>query len=140
MIFHALWTEVFYYIYTEQRILIGRPNHTYLSMHRSKFVLHLSGANPTKLFFFVNEEFFRFLLLSLAVVQYTHFFTCYKLSSLTAKIGKPKKWKFGRIDSRIFIFWWLIFSPGLFFSHVRQKVQKFLEGVFVLNLQLLEYG
>ena len=32
------------------------------------------GANPTKLFFFVNKEFFRFSLLSLAIVQYTHFF------------------------------------------------------------------
>ena len=30
----------------------------------------------------------------------THiFFICYKLSSLTEKIGKPEKWKFGRIDS-----------------------------------------
>ena len=50
-----------------------------------------AGVDPTKLFFFVNEEFFRFLHLSLAVVQYTHFFICYKLSSLTAKIGKPEK-------------------------------------------------
>ena len=58
-----------------------------------------SGVNPTKLFFFVNEEFFRFSLLSLAVVQYTHFFICNKLSSLTGKIGKPEKWKFGKIDS-----------------------------------------
>ena len=30
----------------------------------------------------------------------THiFFICNKLSSLTAKIGKPEKWKFGKIDS-----------------------------------------
>ena len=35
----------------------------------------VSEANPTKLFFFVNEDFFRFLLLSLAVAQYTHFFS-----------------------------------------------------------------
>ena len=33
-----------------------------------------SGGNPTKLFFFVNKEFFRFLLLSLAIVQHKHFF------------------------------------------------------------------
>ena len=33
-----------------------------------------SGVNPTKLFFFGNEEFFPFSLLSLAVVQHTHFF------------------------------------------------------------------
>ena len=31
----------------------------------------------------------------------THiFFICYKLSSLTAKIRKPEKWKFGKIDPR----------------------------------------
>ena len=33
------------------------------------------GANPTKLFFFVDEEFFPFLLLSLAVVKHSHFFS-----------------------------------------------------------------
>ena len=59
-----------------------------------------SGDNPTKLFFFVNKEIFRFLFLSLAIVCSTHiFFICYKLSSLTAKIRKPEKWKFGRTES-----------------------------------------
>ena len=40
----------------------------------SPFYLSL-GVNPTRLFFFVNEEFFRFSLLSLAVLQCTHFFS-----------------------------------------------------------------
>ena len=49
------------------------------------------GANPTKLFFFVNEEFFRFLLLSLAIEQYTHFFS-YATNSLAQRcpIGFPR--------------------------------------------------
>ena len=65
-----------------------------------KFVFALltrfkTGGNPTKLFFFVNEEFFHFLLLSLAIAQHTHF--CHmlqtlKLNSENWKNGKMKIW------------------------------------------------
>ena len=53
------------------------------------------GANPTKLFFFVNEDFFRSSILSLAVVQYTHFFPLLqtlKLNTENRKPGKMKVW------------------------------------------------
>ena len=60
----------------------------------------ISRSQSYQTFFFGNKEFFLFSLLSLAVVQYTIFFICYRLSSLTPKIGKPEKSKFGRIDSR----------------------------------------
>ena len=57
--------------------------------------LNKPGVNPTKLFFFVDEEFFRFSLLSLAVVQDTHFFhllQTLKLNSKNWKTGKMKVW------------------------------------------------
>ena len=63
-----------------------------ISVRKMSDWLSGAGANPTKLFFIRNEEFFRFSLLSLAIVQYAHFFICYKLSSLTVKIGKMKVW------------------------------------------------
>ncbi len=52
--------------------------------------------------FFLHKKkiFLHFLLLRLAVLKYRHFFLCYKHSSLTAKIGKRRKTKFGRINSR----------------------------------------
>jgi hypothetical protein len=53
------------------------------------------GVNPTKLFFFGNEEFFRFSLLSLAVVEHIHFFhmlQTLKLNSKNWKTGKMKVW------------------------------------------------
>ena len=59
-----------------------------------KFLLQ-TGVDPTKLFFFGNEDFFRFLLLSLAVVQYRHFFHIHqtlKLKSKNRKTGKMKVW------------------------------------------------
>ena len=52
-------------------------------------------VNPTKLFFFGNEENFLFSLLSLAVVQYTNFFhmlQTLKLNTKNRKTGKIKVW------------------------------------------------
>ena len=53
----------------------------------------ISELNPTKLFFFGNEEFFRFLLVSLAVVQSTHFFHMLQALELNSKNRKTKKMK-----------------------------------------------
>ena len=44
-----------------------------LFRRRRSEIRHETGVDLTKVYFFGNEEFFRFLLLSLAVVQYTHF-------------------------------------------------------------------
>ena len=52
-----------------------------------------SGANPTKLFFFGNEELFHFLLLSLAVVRYTHFFHMLQTLKLKSKNRNTRKMK-----------------------------------------------
>ena len=57
---------------------------------------NLNRSRSYKTFFFVNEEFFRFLLLSLAVAKYTQFFhmlQTLKLSSIN------RKTKFRKIDS-----------------------------------------
>ena len=67
---------------------LGSCNHIYETLN--------SGVNPTKLFFFVNKEFLRFLLLSLVCVQYTHFFhfqQTFKLNSENWKTEKMKVWK-----------------------------------------------
>ena len=56
-------------------------------------MLKISKVDPTKRFFFGNEDFFRFLLLSLAIVQYTHFFhmlQTLKLNSKNRKTGKKE--------------------------------------------------
>ena len=58
--------------------------------------MECSGVDLTKLFFFINKEFFRFLLLSLAVVQQAHFFhmlQTLKLNSVNQKTGKMKVWQ-----------------------------------------------
>ena len=45
------------------------------SLAKKKSLVRLApGVDPTKLFFFGNEEFFHFLLLSLAVAYNTHIF------------------------------------------------------------------
>ena len=54
-----------------------------------------SRSQTYQTFFIGNEEFFRFLLLSLAVVQYTHFFhmlQTLKRNSENWKTGKMKVW------------------------------------------------
>ena len=38
------------------------------------YVMNASGGNPTKLFFFVNEDFFRFSLISLVILKLVRFF------------------------------------------------------------------
>ena len=51
-------------------------------------------------FFHRRQRFFPFFATKLGhFVVHTPFVICYKHSSLTLRIGKPKKWKFGRIDS-----------------------------------------
>ena len=60
-----------------------------------------AGVNPTKLFFFGNKKFSFFRYQAWPLYSTQIFFICFKLSSLTPKIGKPVKSKFGRIDSRI---------------------------------------
>ena len=65
------------------------------SKKRDRYNFSEPGGNLTKPFFFVNEEFFRFSLLSLAVVQYTHFFhmlQTLKLNSENLKTGQMKVW------------------------------------------------
>ena len=53
-------------------------------------------------FFLCRRRFFQFFATKLGhFIVHTPFVICYKHSSLTARIGKPEKWKFGRIDS-----WW----------------------------------
>ena len=69
-----------------------------------------SGVDPTKLFFFVNEEFFCFSLLSLAVVQYTDFFhmlQTIKVNSENRKTGKNES-LFGS-------------TPGLYFKFEKKS-------------------
>jgi hypothetical protein len=57
-------------------------------------------ADPIKLFFFANEEFFRFLLVSLHFCYIQKKWFILKWPSLTPKKKKTEKKKFGRIDSR----------------------------------------
>ena len=71
---------------------------------KPKMFITTSGVNLTKLFFFGNKEFFRFSLLSLAIVQYTHFFHILQTLKLNSKNWKPEKWKFGKIDSQVISF------------------------------------
>ena len=83
-----------------KRLLLGsacdnKKNEFSFILRYFDFKICFTGANPTKLFFFINEEFFRFLLLSLAVVQYTHFFhmlQTFKLNSENQKTEKMKVW------------------------------------------------
>ena len=59
-----------------------------------------SGVDPTKLFFILKRIVFPFFAVKLGhVIVYSSLFICYKHSSLTAKIGKQRKTKFGRFDS-----------------------------------------
>jgi hypothetical protein len=65
----------------------------------SKVVLDV--VNPTKPFFRKTKIFFRFLLVSFSVSIIKKNIVCTKNGpSLKAKIGKTKKSKLGRIDSR----------------------------------------
>ena len=64
------------------------------------FVVRWSQAYQT--FFLHKHNFFPFFAIKLGhFLLNTLFFICYKHSSLTAEIGKWRKTKFGRIDSRI---------------------------------------
>ena len=56
------------------------------------FQSYSAGGNPSNLFFFVNEEFFHFLLLSLAVVLCTHLFCMLQALKLNSK-----NWKTGKM-------------------------------------------
>ena len=66
-----------------------------------------SGANLTKLFFFGNGEFFRFLLISLTISHEYIFFPflqTLKLNSENRKTEKMKVWQ-DRLQGLIIIFW-----------------------------------
>jgi len=58
-----------------------------------------SGGDPTKLFFFANEEFFRFSLVSLHFYYIQKKIIDWKMTLLNAEEKKTEKKKFGRIDS-----------------------------------------
>ena len=108
------------------------------------------GVNLTKLFFFGNEEFFCFLLLSLAVVQYKHFFhmlQTLKLISKNRKTGKMKVWQDRLLGKNIpqgFVSYlstcleaWHLLSLCTNRSNIRtflrscQKMQKVASNVYV---------
>jgi hypothetical protein len=55
-----------------------------------------------------KTKIFQFFAIKLGHFELETIFSCYKHSSLTTKIGKRKKSKFGRIDS------WAA-EPGIFF-------------------------
>jgi len=57
-------------------------------------------ANPTKLFFTTKHIFFLFIAVKLGYLRADTIFSIfYKYSSLTARIGKEVKTKFGKIDT-----------------------------------------
>jgi len=68
-------------------------------MFRSYFEMNEHGANPTKLFYLLTNNFFRFGIKLGHFMANKTVYICYKHSNLIATIGKRVETKFDRIDS-----------------------------------------
>ncbi len=82
------------------RITVNLPRCCYFLLNLIVlFISKISVADPIKLFFFANDEFFRFLLVSLWVYYIQKKIIDAKMTKLNTKKSKPRK-KFYRIGYR----------------------------------------
>jgi len=81
-------------LFTSQTLTLCHNNILHLKSSPSN-----SGVDPTKLFFFPKEEFFRFSLVSLHFYYIQKNILIEKMTKLNAEEKKTEKKNFGRIDS-----------------------------------------